>query len=224
MPSTILVVAPHADDETLGCAGTLLKHRAAGNAVHWVIATSISELPGVTPETLQTRANEIQQVAKAYDFRAVHELNFPTTQLDAIPMGKIVQAIGGIVKRIEPDTIYLPNPGDIHSDHKVVCDAVLSCSKWFRYPSIREMLIYETLSETEMALSPERRPFRPNVWVNISDHLDRKLEIMAMYKSEFGEFPFPRSETAIRAQAALRGSQMGQTAAEAFCLLKSLRQ
>ena len=72
-------------------------------------------------------------------------------------------------------------------------------------------------------LSPEEDPFRPNSYVEISDYLDTKIDIMKIYKSEIQDFPGPRSEQAIRALAALRGSQMGSTAAEAFMLLKEVR-
>ena len=57
------------------------------------------------------------------------------------------------------------------------------------------------------------------MFVNISDHLDDKIEAMQIYESEIGEFPFPRSEKTIRALAAFRGSQSGYEAAEAFELI-----
>jgi LmbE family N-acetylglucosaminyl deacetylase len=101
----------------------------------------------------------------------------------------------------------------------VVFDAVASCTKWFRYPSINRILAYETLSETDFGLSTEQA-FRPNVFVDIESFLDRKLQAMEVYKSEMGEFPFPRSREAIRALAAVRGAASGFKAAEAFELLR----
>jgi N-acetylglucosamine malate deacetylase 1 len=80
-------------------------------------------------------------------------------------------------------------------------------------------LTYETLSETDCIIDPTRM-FHPNVFVDISAHLERKLELMAIYRSEMGEFPFPRSGTAIRALAQLRGAQSGFAAAESFMLLR----
>jgi LmbE family N-acetylglucosaminyl deacetylase len=78
--------------------------------------------------------------------------------------------------------------------------------------------MYETPSETEFNFI-EKNVFKPNVFVNISDHLDGKIEAMQIYESEMGEFPFPRSEKNVRSLAALRGSQSGYQSAEAFELV-----
>ena len=78
--------------------------------------------------------------------------------------------------------------------------------------------MYETLSETEFNFI-EDRTFRPNMFVNIHQYLDDKIEAMRIYESEIGEFPFPRSEKTMRSLAAFRGSQSGFEAAEAFELV-----
>ena len=78
--------------------------------------------------------------------------------------------------------------------------------------------MYETPSETEFNFR-EKRTFNPNVFVNISDHLNDKIETMNIYEGEMGDFPFPRSEKTIRALSAFRGSQSGYEAAEAFELV-----
>ena len=70
------------------------------------------------------------------------------------------------------------------------------------------MLAYETLSETEFSLDPSQT-FRLNVFVDISPFLKQKLELLRIYASELGVFPFPRSETAIKALAQLRGCNSG---------------
>ena len=81
-------------------------------------------------------------------------------------------------------------------------------------------MTYETLSETEFGLNPVEKSFRPNLFVDISEQLDSKLKLLAIYESEIGELPFPRSLDAVRAVALLRGSQMGVQAAEAFQILR----
>jgi LmbE family N-acetylglucosaminyl deacetylase len=107
----------------------------------------------------------------------------------------------------------------VHTDHRAVFDAGAACAKWFRYNSIRRVFAYETLSETEFTLDAQP-PFAPNFFVDITNFLERKLEIMAVYQSEMSEFPFPRSVEAIRALASLRGASSGFRAAEAFQLLR----
>jgi LmbE family N-acetylglucosaminyl deacetylase len=102
----------------------------------------------------------------------------------------------------------------------MVYDATMACTKWFRYPSVEKVLVYETLSETDFMMNTDANGFRPNVFVNISDFLEKKIEIMKIYGSELSPHPFPRSENAIRALATLRGAASGVKAAEAFMLVK----
>jgi LmbE family N-acetylglucosaminyl deacetylase len=218
----ILVVAPHPDDETLGCGGTLLKHKTSGDKIHWLIITKIDEEAGYSAERISTRNHEIKTVSTIYGFDSVVNLNLPTTKLDIIPMQQLVDMIGQAIQKIRPEILYVPFPGDIHTDHKVVFQAVAACSKWFRFETIKRVLAYETLSETDFAINPDTNVFKPNVFVDISEFLQEKLQIMQTYKSEMGLFPFPRSEKAIIALSQIRGAVAGCEAAEAFMLLKEI--
>tara|TARA_B100000787_G_C16146173_1_gene274338 strand:+ start:17 stop:697 length:681 start_codon:yes stop_codon:yes gene_type:complete len=217
--SRVLCVAPHPDDETLGVGGTLLRRKAEGAIVAWLIVTNISIESGWSAEKVKQRADEIQRITQLYDFDQVYTLNFQTTQLDTIPMSDIVSAVSGVFKSFKPDEVFVPHPADVHTDHRVVFNAVSACTKWFRYPSVKRVLAYETLSETDFGLGTDQA-FRPNVFVDIEQFFSKKLEVMNIYASEVGEFPFPRSHEAIRALATLRGSASGFKAAEAFELLR----
>lgn len=214
-----IVIAPHPDDEVLGAGGTLLRRKAEGSVVAWMIATSISATPGFSDEKTKQRADEIKSITELFGFDAVFELNFPTTQLDRIPMSDLVTAISGVFKSFEPDEVFVPHPADVHTDHGVVFNAVAGCTKWFRYPSVKRVLAYETLSETDFGLGTSQG-FRPNIFVNIESYLEDKLRAMDIYTSELGAFPFPRSHEAIQALATLRGAASGFKAAEAFELLR----
>lgn len=218
----ILVIAPHPDDETLGCGGTLLKHKSKGDDVHWLIVTTIAEELGYTKEKIEEQSLQIQKVREAYEFSSIYQCNFLTTTLDTVPVSKIVQKISSILLEINPNIVYLPYRRDVHTDHRIIFDAASSSLKWFRCPSIKRVLAYETLSETDMALNPDGNPFHPNVFVDISGFLEKKIEIMKIYHVELGSFPFPRSEEAIRGLAALRGAASGLKAAEAFMLLREV--
>ncbi len=219
----VLAIAPHPDDETLGCGGVLLRHAAEGDEIHWLVITGITPELGFSVERVARRAAEIEAVGKSYGFKEIIQAGFPTMALDTIANTRLINAIGAVVRTIAPDTLYIPYRNDAHSDHARVFDAAVACSKSFRYPSIRAVYVYETLSETEFGLRIDDPGFRPNHFVNITGWLDRKIEIMRLYGDEMGEFPFPRSETSMRAQAALRGSQAGVVAAEAFMLIKEIR-
>lgn len=218
----ILVIAPHPDDETLGCGGTILRHQANGDNVSWLIVTGISVNCGYSQDRVKLRNKEIDKVAQLYKFTSVHRTDFPTTKLDTLSMGEIIGKISVIITTLSPEIIYLPYSGDVHTDHKVVFDAVISCAKWFRYSSVKRILCYETLSETEFGIDPALGTFRPNVYVDISDYFKQKLAIMNVYNSEIGDFPFPRSEKALEALGQLRGASAGVEYAEAFMLLKEI--
>ena len=240
----ILVVAVHPDDETLGCGGTLLRFKAEGGFIHWLIVSSIyaqgekgawtkkscgqdvlREYQKIDPvffteEQMEERAKELKRVREAYSFDSVHELCLPTMCLDQLPMGEMIKDISKVVYEVRPDTVILPFRADIHSDHRVAFEAAYSCTKRFRYPFLRRVMMMETLSETDFALSTKEDMFCPNVFVNITDYIQKKIDIMSLYKGEIGPPPFPRSVQNIRALAVYRGGASSFEHAESFMLLK----
>lgn len=216
---SILVIAPHPDDETLGCGGTLLRRSAEGAEVHWLIVTGMSRAAGYSPERIALRQKEIAAVERSYGFASTTQLELPPAGLDTIARKDVVAAIAAVVDRASPTEMYIPWRGDAHTDHQVVFEAASACAKRFRHPAIRRVLAYETPSETDHGLDPTA-PFVPNVFVDVSDHIERKLEIAALYEGEIGEHPFPRSERGMRALATVRGAACGVDSAEAFVLLR----
>jgi LmbE family N-acetylglucosaminyl deacetylase len=219
MVAKSLIVAPHPDDEVLGVGGTLLRRKAEGTKVAWLIVTAISVQSGWSVEKVKQRADEIRQATAFFGFDEVITLNFPTTQLDRVPMSELVASMSKAFKTFEPEELFVPHPSDVHTDHRIVFDAAVSCTKWFRYPSIKRVLAYETLSETDFGLG-RNQSFSPNVFVDIEPYLAGKLRAMDLYASELGVFPFPRSHEVIRALATVRGAASGFKAAEAFELLR----
>jgi LmbE family N-acetylglucosaminyl deacetylase len=215
-----IVVAPHPDDEVLGPGGTLLRRKAEGAKVAWMIVTNITTESGWSPAKVNQRKAEIEAITAIFSFDSVFQLNFPTTKLDTLPLGDLVASVGNAFSAFEPEEVLLPHASDVHSDHGAVFKAVASCTKWFRYPSIKRVLAYETLSETEFCLGAGSAGFQPNVFFDIEPYLEDKIRAMNIYTSEVGEFPFPRSNEAIRALATLRGATSGFRAAEAFELLR----
>jgi LmbE family N-acetylglucosaminyl deacetylase len=219
MKDRALVVAPHPDDETLGCGGTLMRLRQHGAELGWLIATGISEETGWSEQRVRQRDAEIAQVAKLMEFSDIFNLRLPTAKLDMLSMGDLIDQFSAVFKSFRPEQVFLPSRSDVHTDHRVVFDAAAACTKWFRNPSVRRVLAYETISETGFGLGPDLG-FHANYFVDIGAFLERKLEIMAVYDSELDEFPFPRSMEAIRALATVRGAASGFEAAEAFQLLR----
>ncbi len=218
----IMVIAPHPDDETLGCGGTILKHKDQGDEVHWLIITSMEDIPEIAQETIKTRRKEIKDVSRAYDLDSVSELNLETAALDQYPLKKIISEIYSIFETIKPEVIYLPFQFDPHSDHRIVYEASIAASKSFRSPFIKKVRVYQTLSETEFSAEIEGDAFKPNLFIDISNYMEKKIEIMKLYVSEFHPHPFPRSEKSLIAQATLCGSTANCRYAEAFITIKEI--
>lgn len=215
----VLVIAVHPDDETLGCGGTLLKHKDAGDEIHWMICTQSTS----DNDFYHKREKEIEEVSKLYKFDSITKLGLKTMKLDEYSMSELIGLISKGVNEIQPNILYLPFKGDVHSDHRKIFEVAYSCTKSFRYPFIKKIYMIETLSETEFAPSTKEDSYVPNVFVNISDFMDKKLEIMKIYKSEMDEHPFPRSEKNLKALATLRGATCGYEYAESLILLKEIR-
>lgn len=219
----VLILAVHPDDETLGCGGTLLKHKENGDSIHWLIATDIKEEEGFNKETVKERELEIEAVNDLYGFESVHKLGISAMKVDEYSMSDLINRISKVIKELEPNIIYLPFNNDVHSDHRTIFDAAFSCTKSFRYPFINKIYMFETLSETEFSPSTKENAYVPNVFVNISEYMDKKLEIIRTYASEIGEHPFPRSERNLLALATMRGATANCEYAESFMLLKEIK-
>lgn len=218
----VLVISVHPDDEAVGCAGTILKHQAAGDAIDWLIVTQAIE-PQWSKEVVERKADEVASAAKRYGMRAVHKLGLPTTRLDAIPQADLMVGIRGVVDEVRPDCVYLVNRSDVHSDHRVTFEAVLAVLKPFHSAdTVRRILSFETLSSTEAAPALADRAFVPNVFVDITRYIEEKLSIMALYETEAQPYPQPRSPETIRALARFRGGSIGVEYAEAFMLLREV--
>ena len=215
-----LVIAPHPDDELLGVGGTILRRKSEGADIAWMIVTEISEAEGWSAEQVVRRSAEVEKAAKFFGFSQVFHLAFPAAKLDQVAIGRLVQRMSDVFKSYEPEEVFVPHRSDVHTDHRIVFDAAASCSKWFRYPSVRRLLAYETLSETDFGLM-SAAAFRPNYFVDISSFLQQKINATKIYESEFCDFPFPRSCTAIESLARVRGAASGFHAAEAFELLRA---
>lgn len=222
MSENVLVVAPHPDDETLGCGGALLRHRDLNDRIFWLTLTSLSESHGWAVEVVERRAREIIQVEAMYGFTQSFHLGFPTTCLDSIPVRELVGAISKVISDVKPGVIYLPNRTDIHTDHQVAFKAAIGCTKNFRVPFIKRVLMYEVLSETNFSPALADMAFVPNVFMDITPFMGKKLDIMQVYASEVMKPCQPRGLEAMTSLASLRGCRIGVKYAEAFTLIQEI--
>lgn len=216
----VLVISVHPDDETLGCGGTTLKHRDNGDEIFWLILTKADKSVGFTDDFLLKREREIKTVSDLYGFKETIKLDFMTTKLHLVDFNVMITAISKVINHIKPQIVYMNNRSDIHTDHQIAAKAILSCTKSFRYPFIERILMYECISETEMAAPFAENIFIPNVYSDISNYIEKKIEIMKIYESELQNPPLPRSTENIKALARFRGASCGVEYAEAFMLVR----
>ena len=216
----IVVISAHPDDEILGVGGTLLKHKKNGDKIYWLITTNIFENQGFSKERISSRQKEIKKISEALSVEKVFMLDYPTMSLSTSSLIEMVPKISKIFTEIEPEIVYCLNRSDAHSDHRITFDAVMACTKSFRYPFIKQVLMYECISETEFAPQLPEKVFIPNYFVDISSFLEEKMNLMKIYESELGNHPFPRSLKNIEALATFRGASVGVEYAEAFQLIK----
>jgi len=223
---TILVLAPHADDEVLGAGGSIAKSAAAGERV--VVAVMTGHGEEKHPLWPRESWDSIRKECRAAcDILGVSELMFrelPAACLDHFPVWKINQVVAEVVQEVEPDEIYVPFPHDLHQDHQAISYAAIVAVRPY-LPlgrKVKRVLAYEILSGTNLA-PPYLPSFQPTVFVDISEHLERKLEAMRAYRSQLQPDNQPRSIEGLRALARLRGAHIGTSAAEAFVLLRETR-
>lgn len=219
--ANVLIVAPHPDDEVLGVGGTLLRHLAEGDAVHVVICTK-GEHERFGAEQVERVQEEARRVHAFLGVTSSHFLDLPAARLDTIPGSDINDALGKVFARIKPNIVYAPHPGDVHRDHQLVFQAVMVCARPGGGEAPRRIQTYETVSETDWYAAPMTPAFVPNVYVDISSFIDRKLEACAMYESQLRPAPHQRSLEALRALSITRGHAMGMRHAEAFTLIRQI--
>jgi LmbE family N-acetylglucosaminyl deacetylase len=204
----VLIVAPHPDDEVLGCGGTIARHAAQGDEVfvHLVGNRVINH----TRDEAYIRQT-LDQARRAAKVLGVTDLRFsdlPDEQLDNKLIDLIVPMEEYVVQ-LAPDAAYVPNETDSDQDHRAVAWATrVSCR------GVARVLAYEVMGPT--------RGFAPTTYVDITPHLAAKIEAMRIYEGEVRPFPHPRSPEAITALARTRGVEAGVEAAEAFRLIREV--
>jgi LmbE family N-acetylglucosaminyl deacetylase len=216
-----LVLAPHPDDEILGCGGTIARIVAEGGDVQVAIVTRGQE-PRFDKTQVDQVADEAKQAHRLLGISRTHFLGLPAAELDRMAQADLNDAIGGIVAEARPDTLFIPFGGDLHFEHRLVFDAALVAARPRGSDYPRRIYAYETLSETNWSAPGLSPAFRPNVFIDIDDYLEAKLSAFRCFVSQCRPFPDERSIETLRALAALRGSTVTRRAAEAFMLVREV--
>jgi LmbE family N-acetylglucosaminyl deacetylase len=179
----ILVIAPHPDDESIGCGGTISLHTAKGDRVVALFLTSgelgLQNLP--REKAWATREREAKRAAKILGVAELFFLRQPDWFL-----GDHIEAtsekLSPILEQELPEIIYLPHAAEWHPDHKaaspILCGALEKIKKFS--PALRTYEVWTPLTEY-------------NHVENISDVMPRKLRAIRVHRSQFYEFDYARA-------------------------------
>ena len=220
MNKTVLVVAAHTDDEALGCGGTIARQVSKGDAVFAVfLADGVTSRPDATREELEQRNSAAAKAHEILGIKKAYMLGFPDNRMDSIPLLDIVQKLECVLDEVKPQVIYTHHCGDLNVDHRITHQAVLTACRPVPGASVKEIYAFEVLSATEWN-SPGLNPFIPNVFIDISAHLDIKMKALAAYELEMRGEPHARSLVNARRLADFRGNCVGVSAAEGLSLVR----
>ena len=217
----VLVVAPHMDDEVLGCGGAIARHVDAGDSVQVCVVCNRAYNHTYDDAAIAAEKRSAQAARAVLGYGELCFLDLPDEKLYA-HLQETITGIELIVAEVQPDLLYTAFGGDPHQDHKAVAQAVNVVLRAGAAPSVKRALAFEVPSGTDQAHPGTGESFAPTVFVGVEAQLDRKLKAMQAYGREMRAFPHPRSLDMLTAKARSRGAQAGLAAAEAFVLLKEV--
>ena len=225
MSEKVLVIAPHCDDEVLGCGGVMAKHISKDHPVYVAIVTNGNiGAPEIFPKEGTEKVRS--EALKAHQLLGVKDtffLDFPAPRLDSIPAYKLSMEINKLINDHGITTLYIPHRGDIHKDHKITYEASLVAARPIDDCPVKTIYSYETLSETEWAPPFGDDAFIPTVFIDIGPFIEKKKEAFKCYSTQLKEFPHSRSVRSIENLSNMRGATIGVINAEAFMLVRAIQ-
>ena len=213
----LLVIAPHSDDEVLGCGGLMSKVKNEGGKV-FVLIFNLGFEKDDTKESQEKRKNEVQEamkVLKVDDYHLVHEKADDNRDLDAEPLHSLIEVIESTsnvsLEKISPTIVAIPTIFSHHQDLVHVHNACIAALRPISTPISSVVLSYEAPEHSRWSASGV---FEPNLFVEIDDVIENKIIAFNKYRSQIR--PGGRDDDSIRNQAKYRGQEVGKNLCEAF--------
>lgn len=219
----VLVIAAHPDDEVLGVGGSIARHTRRGDRVSVLIMTD-----GVTARhsMVEPQKAAARNACRVLGVQDLHFVDLPDQRLDGLPLLDVIQPIAGAIKARRPQVVYTHHGGDANQDHRTVFAATLVAVRPFGDNPVKRVLSYAVATSTEWAPPFPAWAFLPNVYTDIQDTLEDKINAFEAYRetfeSEVRPYPDPRSPEAVRLYAQATGVAVGLRAAEGFMLIREL--
>jgi LmbE family N-acetylglucosaminyl deacetylase len=222
----ILVVAPHADDEAMGCAGLMAKLSDRESEVHVLyMAVDGFHHYGLDRWTsYKERVVEIEAVTGLLgcSYEVAYGDKDLIEKLDTLPQRELVDFFEAKINEHRPDLLLLPCGVDYDQDHLATFRAAFAAARpipeAFGKYLVPHVITYE-MTKLNWAADPLPRPV---AFCDISDHLDVKQEVIKRYATQFRPSPHIRSPESVEALASIRGKEIGVEYAEAFGVLRTI--
>jgi len=215
----VLVLAPHMDDEIIGCGGTLRRHVLAGARVTVLFMTdgsrshrdlhedshlSRADIAREEAQLVTRRKEESQRAAAIVGIQEIDFLDAPDGRLDATP--QVVEKLVALLRATQPDIIYLPSMLDGHTDHWAT-HRVLGEAMRTSPPSPKRPVVFR---EYEVW-----RPLLANRLADIGDVFDVKRKALEQFESQNARIDYVRATTGLNMYRSIH-RQRGAGYAEAF--------
>ena len=213
----LLVIAPHSDDDVLGCGGLISKIKKEGGKV-FVLIFNLGFEKDDTKESQEKRKNEVKEamnVLKVDGYHLVHDQPDNNRDLDAEPLHSLIEVIESTssvsLEKITPTIVAIPTIFSHHQDHVHVHHACIAALRPINTPISNIVLSYEAPEHSRWSASGV---FEPNLFVEIDDVIENKIIAFNKYRSQIR--PGGRDDDSIRNQAKYRGQEVGKNLCEAF--------
>lgn len=222
---SLLVVAPHADDEVLGAGGLMAQASRNGAKVHviFMAVDGLKHWGHPVQTTLDERIAEIEAVAARVGF--TWEIFYAgkdlIEQLDTVSQREMVNLFEAAYNQHRPDLLLLPHGEDFDQDHRATYRAAFAAAR--PIPQNLDKFFPKNIWTYEIPkIIWSDAPFKPAFYVDISDVIEIKLDGVRLYPTQLREPPHIRSIENVRALAYLRGSEIGVEYGEAYTVLRSV--
>lgn len=229
----VLVIAPHADDETYGCAGTISRIKSLGGETYVIVASVASieqyggdQESGLRTVTADTRLSEFESVAellKVDDWEVLFSGSERHMALDTVPRRELVQLLERdarlSIDNVRPTMVMVPAIS-YNQDHEALFRACVTatrpCAPGDRH-FVPHVLCYDN---TSLFWTPERERFTPNLFVDISEFLQVKLQAMALHASQVKDPLYHGSPEGLAMQSRWRGKEISVDSAEGYATMR----
>jgi LmbE family N-acetylglucosaminyl deacetylase len=224
----LLVIAAHPDDEVLGCGGTLAKAVSLGVTIRVIFlgeGVSARFPVGQYDNQEYREQNKIrnQGALDALHFLGITDIHFNDSryccQFDTIPLLSLVKSIESHFQDFRPNILFTHNPNEVNIDHRLTYEAVEVACRPTSSVVPKEIFTFEIVCSGNWTFETT---FKPNVFVDVEEYFQKKLEAWHFYKGENRPFPFPRSDEGLTTLAQFRGIMSGLKLAEAFRLVRKV--